>query len=153
MNLVFDRTQKDAENAVKIIKEKVKNFQELTEEEIQILEKGTLTINTLNRIEAKQAELKTKFNEMGYWNTNIINKTDWGYGDIFDEENFRRILNNLDILKNAFFVYSTTPKTPEAVYQYKGINDIEKSLFDLETMIQDVKNNYRECGVFECGEQ
>lgn len=153
MSLVFDRTQKDVENAVKIIKEKVKNFQELTGEEIQILEKGTLTINTLNRIEAKQAELKTKFNEMGYWNTNIINKTDWGYGDIFDEENFRRILNNLDILKNAFFVYSTTPKTPEAVYQYKGINDIEKTLFDLETMIQDVKNNYRECGVFECGEQ
>ena len=150
--MIFNRTQEDVNEAIKLRNEKVKDFQELTESEIATLEKGTLTINTLNRIEAKQEELKNLFSEIGYWTKPITNKV-WKFSDIFYPEEFTRILTNLDNLVDAFFVYKDTPNIVDKNYRkYQTINDIEKILNDLDVMINDVKSNYRECGTFECGE-
>ena len=65
--MIFDRTAADVEEAIRIRKEKVQKMQDLTEEEINILERGTLTINTLNRIEEKQEELKNLFEQDFYF--------------------------------------------------------------------------------------
>ena len=149
--MIFDRTQNDVDTAIILRREKVQNFQELTESEIATLEKGTLTINTLNRIENKQDELKNLFNDMGYWNTPITNKV-WGENDIFNVDEFQRILDNTNVLRNAFFVYKDTPNTPPISYHYNDINALEKILYDLDVMINNVKSHYRECGTFESGE-
>ena len=109
--MIFDRTQNDVDTAILLRREKVQAFQELTEHEIATLEKGTLTINTLNRIENKQEELKNLFNDMGYWNTPITNKV-WGENDIFNVDEFQRIIDNTNVLRQAFFVYKDTPNTP-----------------------------------------
>ena len=150
--MIFDRTQNDVDTAIILRREKVQKFQALSESEIATLEKGTLTINTLNRIESKQEELKNLFNDMGYWNTQITNKT-WGENDIFNEDEFQRILDNTNVLRNAFFVYKDTPNTPPISYYWQDINSLEKILYDLDVMINDVKSNYRECGTFYCGEE
>lgn len=149
--MIFDRTQNDVDTAILLRDTKVKKFETLTESEIATLEKGTLTINTLNRIESKQDELKNLFNEMGYWNTPTTNKT-WGENDIFNVDEFQRILDNINILRQAFFVYKATPNTPPISYHYNDINALEKILNDLDVMINDVKSNYRKCGTFESGE-
>lgn len=151
MALIYNRTQQDAENAIKIRSEKVQKFQELSAEDIKVLERGMITLNTLNRIEDKQDELRTILNNMGYWDTPVVSKN-WDNTQIFDEAEFERILKNLDILRNAFYVYSDTPKTPKVSYKFDDINAIEKILYDLEEMTNYVKNNYRECGDFECGQ-
>lgn len=150
--MIFDRTQNDVDTAILLRDTKVKTFQELTESEIATLEKGTLTINTLNRIENKQEELKNLFNGMGYWNTPITNKN-WDYTQIFNENEFQRIIGNLNILRQAFFVYSDTPNTPPISYHFSDINALEKILYDLDVIINDVKSHYRECGTFYCGEE
>lgn len=149
--MIFDRTQNDVDTAIILRREKVQKFQALTESEIATLEKGTLTINTLNRIETKQEELKNLFNDMGYWNTPITNKM-WGENDIFNVNEFQRILDNTDVLRQAFFVYNATPNTPPVSYHYKDINALEKILNDLDVMINNIKADYRYCGEFECGE-
>ena len=149
--MIFDRTQNDVDTAILIRNTKVKKFEELTESDINYLERGTLTISTLNRIENKQDELKNLFNDMGYWNTPITNKV-WGENDIFNVDEFQRILDNTNILRNAFFVYKATPNTPPISYHYNHINALEKILYDLDVMINDVKSNYRDCGNFESGE-
>lgn len=149
--MIFNRTQNDVDTAILLRREKVQAFQELTEHEIATLEKGTLTINTLNRIESKQDELKNLFNDMGYWNTPITNKV-WGENDIFNVVDFQRIIDNTNVLRNAFFVYMDTPKTPNVSYYWQDINALEKILYDLDVMINDVKSHYRECGTFESGE-
>lgn len=151
--MIFDRTKTDIDNAKKIRNEKVKLFKDLTEDDITTLERGMLTINTLNRIEQKQAELKNLFNDMGYWNTPIESENDWTYTDIFTEADFRRIIDNENILRNAFFTYKNTPNTPDISFHYEDINSLEKILVDLDVMINDVKSNYHECGNFECGEE
>lgn len=161
--MIFNRTQNDVDTAIRLRNEKVKfdpitmqpiNPEELTESEIATLEKGTITYNTLNRIEGKQEELKNLFNDMGYWNIPITNKQ-WTENDIFDnngERDFQRILDNTNVLRNAFFVYKDTPNTPPISYHYNDINALEKILYDLDVMINDVKSHYRECGTFESGE-
>ena len=149
--MIFDRIQNDIDTAIILRREKVQNFRELTESEIATLEKGTMTYNTLNRIENKQDELKNLFNDMGYWNTPITNKV-WGENDIFNADEFQRIIDNTNVLRNAFFVYNNTPNTPPISYHYNDINDLEKIIYDLDVMINDVKSNYRECGTFESGE-
>lgn len=158
--MIFDRTQNDVDAAIRLRNEKVKfdpitmqpiNPEELTESEIATLEKGTITYNTLNRIENKQQELKNLFNDIGYWNTPITNKV-WGENDIFNVKEFQRILDNVNVLRQAFFVYKNTPNTPPISYHWQDINALEKMLYDLGVMINDVKSHYRECGTFESGE-
>ena len=158
--MIFDRTQNDVDTARIIINEKVKfdpitmqptNLDELTPTELETLNKGTFNYTDLNRIENKQEELKNLFNEMGYWNTPIINKM-WSENDIFYIDDFQRIVDNTNILRQAFFVYKATPNTPPISYYWNDINALEKILFDLDVMINDVKSNYRECGTFESGE-
>lgn len=149
--MIFDRTRQDVDEAIQIRAEKVQNGVDLEDADIQVLERGTLTINTLNRIEEKQAELKELFNDIGYWNVPILNK-EWTKFGIFNGEDFKRIINNLDILKRAFFVYSSTPLTPIATYNYQTINSIEKILFDLDLMVDDIQRRYKFCGTFNCGE-
>jgi uncharacterized membrane protein YgaE (UPF0421/DUF939 family) len=149
--MIYDRTVADVNLALEIISKKVKQFVQLTDKDVQTLERGTITINTLNRIESKQNELRSLFNDLGYWNTDIQNKT-WTFNDIFSITDFERILRNTDILREAFYVYSSTPSTPQSRYHYEVINSIEKILYDLEQMIDDMKSKYRECGTFQCGE-
>ena len=158
--MIFDRTQNDVDTARIIRNTKVKfdaitmqptNLDELTPDELQILNKGTFNYTDLNRIESKQEELKNLFNDMGYWNTQITNKV-WGENDIFNVDEFQRILDNTNILRNAFFVYKDTPNTPPISYHLKYINALEKILYDIDVVISNVKSNYKFCGEFECGE-
>jgi hypothetical protein len=150
--MIFDRTQNDVDTALRLRAEKVQTFQALSESDIATLERGMMTTNTLNRIEAKQEELKNLFNEIGYWNTSITNKQ-WSQEEIFDFDNFKRIVDNTNILRQAFFVYADTPSTPNVSYHWKDINALEKILYDLDIMINDVKSFYRECDTFYCGEE
>lgn len=159
--MITNRTQYDVDTARIIRNTKVKfdpitmqptNLDELTPTELETLNKGTFNYTDLNRIETKQEELKNLFNDMGYWNTPITNKV-WGENGIFNVDEFQRILDNTNVLREAFFAYKATPNTPPVSYHYNDINALEKILYDLDVMINDVKSHYRECGTFECGEE
>lgn len=150
--MITDRTQIDIDNALKIRDDKVKAFKVLSENDRNTLERGMLTINTLNRIEEKQAELKNLLIDIGYYSQALKNKT-WTNNNMFTEKEFQRIINNEIILTTSFFLYKDTPKTLYVSFDYENINSIEKILVDLDVMINDVKSNYRECGTFKCGEE
>ena len=149
--MIFDRTKFDVDDSLRIIKEKIKKDISLTDEDIQILERGTLTINTLNRIEDTQRQLKEQINEMGYYNNSIENKN-WIDGDYFLQFDLKRITENTAILKKSFFPKQSTPRNPLPKYHYEEMNIIEKILFDLIEVSDYVKSNYRQCGTFQCGE-
>jgi hypothetical protein len=91
------------------------------------------------------------FAEIGYYNTPIIIK-EFDDTMFFSEADFQQLIDNVNILRNAFFVFSNTPKTPPISYHYDDINALEKILYDLDVMINYVKSLYAECGNVECGE-
>ena len=150
--MIYDRTAEDIENA-KAVRVRLQSGEELTEDDVIVLERGCMTVNTINRINDKQTELKNQLNDMGYWDTGISVMNVWETKHVFRENHFKQLIDNANILRNAFFVYSSTPSTPSVSYHYTNVNALEKILFDLGEMICDVKNHYRICGDFECGEE
>lgn len=148
--MIYNRTLSDVTSAKKIREEKVKKFIQLTDDEITTLERGTITINTLNRIENKQAEIKAILDDMGYFNTPVINKT-WTYNDIFSETDLQRLVDNNIALRNAFYALTDSPQNAIAKYHYVEINSLEKILFDISSNIEYTISKYRRCGTFNCG--
>lgn len=147
--MIFDRTQNDVDAAISLRNSKVKAFEDLTSEEINILERGTITINTLNRIENKQAEIAELLSQLSI-NVNIENKN-WEEIQIFNQAEFQRILDNLNVLTNSFCVYSNTPNIPKISYHFEDINAIEKILFDLEELYNKALKSFLYCGITYCG--
>lgn len=148
--MIFNRTISDVNSAKQLRANKMQKGIPLTDVETEIMERGCITINTLNRIEEKQSELKKKLNDMGYYNAPIINKK-WGYTDIFTQEDLKRLVGNDIILRDAFYVYFNSPKNAIAKFHYEEINAIEKILFDISRNIDYTINNYKICGTVVCG--
>lgn len=150
--MIYDRTIEDVTQALEIRKNYVQKGLPLEQAQIDILERGTLTINTINRIENKIQELQNKFNEIYYFCGDVSIKN-WQYSQIFYyETEFTRILHNIELLMQAFYVKDDTPQIPEIDVYFQNINDMEKILYDLETIYNDMQLLFRECGTFECGE-
>ena len=147
--MIFDRTQNDISTAISLIEQKVKKFESLTNEEIGILERGTITINTLNRIENKQTEIAELFSRLSI-NVDIENKN-WEETQIFNQSEFQRILDNLNVLIKSFCIYSSTPNIPKISYHFEDINAIEKILFDLEELYNKALKSFVYCGITYCG--
>ena len=149
--MIFDRKKSDVDNSKTLILNKVQKNISLSDEEINTLEKGTLTINTLNRIENKQNELFSLLSDIGYYAPQIVTKT-WTYDDLFTSDEFERIVKNTETLRNASLIYKNTPITPIADYYFENLNAIEKILYDIENMTSEIKSLFLECGTFQCGE-
>lgn len=149
--MIFDRKKSDVDNSKTLILNKVQKNISLSDEEINTLEKGTLTINTLNRIENKQSELFLLLSSIGYYAPQIVTKT-WTYDDLFTDNEFERVVKNTETLRNASLIYKNTPITPIADYYFENLNAIEKILYDIENMTSEIKSLFLECGTFECGE-
>lgn len=148
--MIFDRTQQDVDIAIQIRDDKVKKFIVLTETENEQIERGTLTINTLNRIESKQQYLADLLNLYAY-PVQIQTRTNWTSIDIFDEENHSRILQNLLSLKKAFYVLKNSPDIPEYLFGFIELNSVEKILVDIEYLINAMSANWVYMGEYNMG--
>lgn len=148
--MIYKRTREDVTKAKEIYLNKVTKGKTLTEEDIQALERGMITFNTINRIENKQAELKAKLNDMGYFNTPIANRV-WNNRGIFKFEDLKRLCDNNKVLHDAFFALKDSPLDAVPEYYYTEINALEKILLDISDNIDYTIDNYRYCGTFECG--
>jgi hypothetical protein len=148
--MIFDRKQSDVDDSLEIISEKVKKNIELSADDLATLEKGTITASTLNRIENKERELQDRLCEMYYFSP-IFSSKNWEMGDIFKENEFQRIIENLHALRDSFFLYRMTPSELGISYDFENLNNIERNLYDLERMSDFVLANYKECGTFESG--
>lgn len=149
--MIVDRTKKDVEAAL-LARKKIQSGEELTQEDYVALERGTLTIETLNRIETKTKDVVRVINSMWYWNTGTIQAKTWSYSDYFKQEDFDKILENIVKIKNAFLQKNSTPKVFGRNYRdYNVINDVETLLADSEYIVGDIQENYVFCGEVECG--
>lgn len=146
--MITDRTGTDAETA-SILRLKVQSGQTLTSAENQVYERGICSVTMLNRIENAQKTLAEALISAGYM-IHIQNKT-WTENDILYRADYNRILQNLDVLKNAFTVYASTPGNPGFLYGWKEANEAEKILSDLDSAVSDMKQNYKLCGKAKCG--
>lgn len=143
--MIIDRTHNDVLKSIEL----AQRGGVFSEEEINTLERGMVTINTLNRIEEKQEEIADSISEMGY-PVSIENKT-WNQQDVFFFEDLKRIVSNVEKLRISFFALNETPANPRAEYHYREFNLIEKVLLDIQNNVIFAEENYKTCGNAECG--
>lgn len=109
---VFDRTQADIDNRTP---------------------KGYYNAADLNRIEQNCGYLA------GLFGVSVITRP-WNRTDFPTPSEFERILSNLNTLRDAYFVYQSTPTTPQnPVNEFHKANDIEQILRDLYTLYENNK--------------
>lgn len=138
--LIFDRTSADVEYA---------RNNPSAEEWL----KGCYNYIDLNRVEEWCKYLSDLLNSYGYGNL-ISVKTDWNVKDIQTVEEMERYLNNVKILMETFILKKDTPKLPHTINKltYIQANDIEKILYDINELIEGMKQNFIVCGVPSCGQ-
>lgn len=90
--------------------------------------KGYCNASDLNRIEENCAELASLFGVE-------IQTKSWSRTDFPSASQMRRILANIDYLREIYYTLSSTPITPENPFNtWQKFNDAEKILLDLHEL-------------------
>lgn len=124
--LIFDRTQQDILNKTK---------------------KSYYNVDDLTRINSYIKLLSD------YLGLGLVIET-YTLGQIITLDNINLILNNIQTLKDNWYVANDTPYTPIANgYNYKSANDVEKILSDLNDFKISVESDFKYSGTFYSGEE
>ena len=152
MEFIYNRTSESVKNSIEIRKEKISKGIALMENDLLTLSMGAITKEDINRIQLNIFNIGIELQNMGYYFQSQIESKIYDKNDIFYQEDLQNWCNLVDKFKKAFFSYADTPIKPLARYSFEEFNKLEKILFDLNNRIGEVKNLYRECGNYECGE-
>lgn len=162
LNLIYDRTESDetASAAIRKSYQTLGNWSGLTDAERAQLERGTLTYNTLNRVESAVKTLATALTAAGYpveitpvLKGGKAEDREWQEGDVLYRPQWTMYLDNVQRLRDAYYTLAETGElpTPEDKLGYAGANTIEKILADIDQLIDCMKSSYRRCGTFRAG--
>lgn len=150
-NLIYDRTQVDVDRAIEL-NDKY-NRGTITTEEMAEWDnglKGAYNYTDLNRIETWCEYIAIQLNSYNY-NVNITTKTDWDSEDFPIKVELKRIRDNVETLKNAFYSLTSVPDSLEKM-TYKKANDLEKVLNELNMYINNMQFGFLYSGTFYSGE-
>ena len=162
LNLIYDRTESDetASAAIRKSYQTIGNWSGLTDAEMTQLERGTLTYNTLNRVESAVKLLAAALTSAGYpvevtpvLKGGKAEDREWQEGDIVRRAQWATYLENVQRLRDAYYTLAETgalPK-PEDKLGYVGANNIEKVLADIDLLLDGMKSIYRRAGTFTAG--
>lgn len=154
MNLIYDRTEADVTEAVRI-ERKLHKGEALSAAETAAWNagmKGGYNASDMNRVESAVKTLAAELNSAGY-PVEITETADWLPGDTVTREQWEIYLENVRRLRAAYYTLAETgelPK-PEDKLGYVGANNIEKVLADIDLLLDGMKSIYRRAGTFTAG--
>lgn len=125
--LIFDRTSRD------ILERTAKGFYNL--EDIQRVNSYIKYLND-------------------YLKLNLSIKDDYQLGDALTEEFMQQIIDNIAVIRKAWYVASDTPQTPTVSgFDYRSANNIEKILQALYDFAISVQTDFKYSGTFSAGQE
>ena len=138
--MIFDRTQDDVDYANTHLDD-TDNL------------KGNYNVSDLNRVETKVRQLTDILTSYGYSVINIT-KTNWDTIENFTVEDAQRYLGNIQRLINAYVITPSTPTLPSDMEEltFQEANSIEKILYDIDLLIDNMEASFIYCGTFNSGE-
>lgn len=162
LNLIYDRTESDetASAAIRKSYQTLGNWSGLTDAERTQLERGTLTYNTLNRVEAAVKLLAAALTSAGYpvEVTPVLKGSksedrEWQEGDVLYRPQWTTYIDNVQKLRDAYYTLAETGELPAPgdKLKYTGANTIEKVLADIDLLLDGMKSIYRRAGTFTAG--
>lgn len=162
LNLIYDRTESDetASAAIRKSYQTLGNWSGLTDAERAQLERGTLTYNTLNRVESAVKTLAAALTAAGYpvEVTPVLKGSksedrEWQEGDVLYRPQWTTYIDNVQKLRDAYYTLAETGELPAPgdKLKYTGANTIEKVLADIDLLLDGMKSIYRRAGTFTAG--
>lgn len=110
--------------------------------------KGALNASDLQRIEWNVR----LFGDFELVKIHVVTK-EWKHGDIPDVDDFIRILNNVQQIRDTEMVLIDTPKAPiQPLVTYQKWNDIERIMHDATLMYVKNADDFYRCGEVYVGE-
>lgn len=154
MNLIYDRTEADVMETVRI-ERKLHKGEALSAAETAAWNagmKGGYNTSDMNRVESAVKTLAAELNSAGY-PVEITETADWLPGDTVTREQWEIYLENVQRLRAAYYTLAETGELPKPgdKFGYVGANTIEKVLADIDLLIDCMKSSYRRCGTFRAG--
>ena len=128
-NLIFDRMDSDLAN---------------------LTSKAYYNYEDLNRIEKWCKYLSEFLNNYNYF-VSIEAKTDWSMLNFPTQSELERIRQNINRLQQAYFSFTQIPENLEYM-TWRKANDIEKILYEINTLLNNMISQFYHCGEVFSGE-
>ena len=126
------------------------------ENEVLVLElgvvydlKGCLNISDLNRIEDNISYLSNLLTQYQY-TIGCISK-EWKSNDIPNDEDVKRIRNNINSILDGFYVPEGASTIPDKMLSYKDINAIEYNLKLIKDLLEAMQSSFIQSSTYKCG--
>lgn len=138
LNLITDRTLADYLRW-KTLRDK--GWANMTEEERTEWAgdmKGAYNASDLNRVGSALNYLRDRLTAAGYLSgEEFTAKTDWSVKDVPTGADLTYYLKCVSVIRGVLSVWATTPATPPDVggLDYQDANDIERILFDVDSLV------------------
>ena len=111
--------------------------------------KGCLNLLDLNRIEDNIAHLAELMESYSY-SPNIHGKR-WGRGDLPNQNDMSRIIENIRALVSAFYSPDNPPPLPVTMLSYYDINAIEENLYLIKQLLDSMASSFKKVGTIKSG--
>ena len=135
--LIYDRTQEDVTYA-------------LNNPSSSLFLKGAYNYTDLNRVEEWCQYIEQQLTLYSY-PVSITTKTNWTMENFPSKVQLKRIRDNVEELKNAFISFTSVPDSLEKM-TYQKANDLEKVLYELDTLINNMIASFYYSGEVFAGE-
>lgn len=139
---VFDRTQADVDYARAQLSGGINNVEY----------KGCFNPLDINRIEGDIQYLSDALNTLRYANK-VSTVQNWAKESLPYKSQLDRIINNVGILWSKYHKPNGAVDLPTTLLTYEQVNALEKNIYLLKEMLDDMISSFRECGTFACGEE
>lgn len=139
---VFDRTQEDVDYA--------KTQLSLGINDVEY--KGCFNPLDINRIEGDTQYLSDALNTLRYANK-VSTVQNWAKESLPYKSHLDRIINNVSVLWGKYYKPAGSVDLPTTLLTFEQVNALEKNIYLLKEMLDDMISSFRECGTFACGEE
>lgn len=140
INPIYDRTQADVDYAKS----------QLNQGNNDVEFKGCINVTDIRRIENNTRYLADELIKLYYFNT--LTTYSWDLSSIPYLAHINRIINNVGILWGKYHKPNGSVELPPTLLHYEHANAIEKNLYLIKEMLDNMISSFRECGTFQCGE-
>lgn len=139
---IFDRTQADVDYAKQQLANGINNIEY----------KGCFNVSDGNRIENNTRYIADTLNDL-YYPNNIVTKSNWTKTSYIYFAHIERIINNIEALLKAYHTPAEAEDLPSTLLNFEEVNTLEKNIYLIKEMLEDMISSFRECGTFNCGEE
>lgn len=113
--------------------------------------KGTYNATDLNRVQNACDEIAAALTAAGFPVALSWTRSSWAVSYIPTETEMSEYLDNIGLIKAALPNNAPSPPASMAYLTYEGANDIERMLFEVETLLNNMLSTFPRSGVWSCG--